>query len=251
MKLIILPIILIILVLFLSKSINMLSFEELQTWLVPESANTDNIAKQLFNDKWNKYRLGDLFFIRPIFKSMTNDNLDYHEHQFPESIASEYIKQNKPYKHENMDLLLKIISLKNKNFHVPELVLHIRIGDVICAEGSTRSTCYSRIGDTEWWDKLITYIKNNNIKKVNIVSGSHKNECLIDSARYLENRRQFLNKNGINVEYTLGQSPDDDLIFASKAKHFISTGGGYGKLIGNVVEKNGGTYYFKNDSCFL
>ena len=48
------------------------------------------------------------------------------------------------------------------------------------------------------------------------------------------------NKLNIPVTFYLGKNPDEDLIFGIKAKYYISTGGGYGKLIKNLVRNNGG-----------
>ena len=133
-----------------------------------------------------------------------------------------------------------------------DLVLHIRVGDIICGKYgdnivpwsilNTYKTYYSKIENNNWWNEVLNYIKKNNIKRVFILAGLHTDECLIDSARYLENRRIFLNNNGIEVIYRLGNTPDEDLIFASKANHFITTGGGYGFFIGNIVKQNGGNF---------
>jgi hypothetical protein len=82
------------------------------------------------------------------------------------------------------------------------------------------------------------YIKENNITKVVILAGTHFKECLNESADYILDRTDFLKQSGVDVTHRLGQSPDDDLILISGVKHFISTGGGYGKLLHSVSAKN-------------
>ena len=95
---------------------------------------------------------------------------------------------------------------------------------------------YSRFSDTIWWHNLVSYIINNNITKIYILSGSHYEVCSNESAKYLEDSKQFLlKKTGVDIEYRLGQSPDDDILFCAGAKHFITTGGGYGELIKELL----------------
>jgi hypothetical protein len=57
--------------------------------------------------------------------------------------------------------------------------------------------------------------------------------------RYLKNKINFLKENNtsLNVVPKVGQTPDEDLIFCYGAKHFKSTGGGYGRLIQEFTKK--------------
>ena len=62
------------------------------------------------------------------------------------------------------------------------------------------------------------------------------NKCLSESAKYVEDRKNFFKREipEIKVEYRLGQSPDDDIILVYYVKHFITTGGGYGNMIKEI-----------------
>jgi hypothetical protein len=254
MKLIFFIILLIFLIILLNKE----KFIE-EDWYVPIDSNVINISKQLYNDKWKDYRIGDVYHLDDKYYDLKfHENILYHEKDYPGSIASEYIKLNKPRKRKNFSLLKKIINSNNHlqlQLNENDLVLHIRVGDIMCGKYgdnivpwstlNTYKTYYSKIGNDNWWNEVLNYIKKKNIKRVFILAGLHTDECLIDSARYLENRRIFLNNNGIEVIYRLGQSPDEDLIFASKSKHFISTGGGYGELL-KEVNKNINDELIKN-----
>ena len=193
-------------------------------------------SKDLYNGKkWENYRLGDVYL-------QANDpsvvqNLDYHINDYPDSIAAEILKV-KPYIPKNKKLLLDIISKKEKlfKFNNNDLVLHIRSGDVMCDENK-RFIWYSKKDDTDWWNKVIDYIKKNGIQKVYILSGSHSTKCLTESMDYINDRKQFLEKNGLIVIYRLGQSPDDDIVFAIDSPHFISTGGGFGRMVYEIKNK--------------
>ena len=61
----------------------------------------------------------------------------------------------------------------------------------------------------------------------------------------------LLKKNNIKVLFHLGNTPDNDLLFCRKAKHFITTGGGYGYFLGNIIKLNGGNFVLYNDNIAL
>ena len=215
MILIILTLILILLLILLFKS----------------KSNFDNFYN---GDKWNEYRLADVYYKAnlPII------DVKYHITKYPGSIASEIMKV-KPYKPENKELLLNIISKKQK-YTIPDntLVLHIRAGDVMCIPKYKHHFLnYTKKGNNIWWNNVLNYTNNNNINIICIIAGSHKKDCLSESMDYLSDRKQFFEKNGKNVFYRLGQPPDDDFIYCLNAKHFISTGGGFGNLI-SEIKKN-------------
>jgi hypothetical protein len=191
------------------------------------------LASKLYNgDKWDDYRLGDVWDKHDIVPYEWD--IRYHKDKFPDSIAGEYLKRNVPIVRRNKQLMLDIIRKRNyPNVLKPDdLVLHIRVGDIIC-EYSKKHEDWSRKYDPNWWNDVLGYISQNNIKKVYILAGAHKKQCLKESAEYLENRKKFLEENnpGLKVEYRVGQSPDEDVLFSAKANHFISTGGQYGMLL--------------------
>jgi len=207
-----------------------------------------DISKKLYNgDSWSNYRLGDVYLIdkrNRIYNENYSDNILYHKNKYIGSIANEYINAN-TFRGKNETLLRKIIEsrTKDKRNYPDTLFLHIRVGDVICVKDDAwinqvnGPRYYSKVGDTVWWDAVIKYIKKYNIKKVVILSGSHMNKCLIESAKYIEDRKNFLTKHGLHVSYRLGQSPDEDLIMCYYVKHFITTGGGYGNMIKEIKIK--------------
>ena len=211
--------------------------------------SVSKLSNSLYNgNNWENYRLGDVYLLNKndrIYDPAYFDNILYHKIKFPGTIANEYINKNQT-QGKNYSLLQDIIESKTKDkLEYPDtLFLHIRVGDVICQKDNewinkvNGPLYYSKVGDTIWWDTVLDYIKSNNITKVVILSGSHMNKCLIESAKYLEDRKNFLKeKTGVKIEYRLGQSPDEDLVMCYYVKHFITTGGGYGKMINEVKIK--------------
>jgi hypothetical protein len=186
-----------------------------------------NLEDKLYNgEKWYHYRLGDVYF------HGENENvgdLGYHLKDYPGSIASELLKN---YKTENKELLMELIKKQNiPKFNDSDLVLHVRTGDVMCLFDNEYLR-YSRKNDEFWWNKVIKYIQLKGIKKVYIVSGTHQPHCLKDSADYLENRKNFIiNGTDVEVEFRVGKNPDEDIAFCLSAPYFISTGGGFGKMV--------------------
>lgn len=193
--------------------------------------------ENLYNgEKWKKYRIGD------VYKLFRKNDIKYHLKDFPDSIASEYIKNTNHKKNEKV--LNEIINKRNNGEMMgnSDMALHVRVGDVLCKH-SGKYLNYSRKGDTLWWGSLINYMKNNKIKNVYIISGAHTKDCLKMSEDYLKDIKRFLEKNGFNVIFRLGQSPDEDIIFCYKFKYYASTNGGYGRLIKQMVEMRGGNVF--------
>ena len=199
------------------------------------------VPENLYNgSKWDKYRLGDII-LNPadsFYYDTTHPwNILYHVNQYPGSIASEYIKLNKDGVFKNVELLNQIMSKMDKNISIPDttLVLHIRVGDVICDKTLhvyNPTDTYAKVGNINWWENVVEYIKNNKITNVVILSGIHLKKCINESVDYIKDRAEFLkNTTGVNIEFRLGQPPDDDILYCKNAKHFISTGGGFGEIL--------------------
>ena len=205
--------------------------------LEPESEETKDLASKLYNKKWDKYRIGDVYFKPP-----GSLDLSYHLERFPDSIATMYLQQTggEP---KRIDVMKTVVKPYDKRY---DLVIHIRIGDVMC---SIKSKCYSAYENPGWWEKLIEYTQQKNIKNVYVITGAHKHECLDKSARYILNRIRFLKEKGLNVTYEPGKSPDEDLRISSNAKYFISTGGYYGALIAELVKANAGAVISTTTGC--
>ena len=217
-------------------------------------------SNDLYNgDNWGAYRIGDCLRHPEYLDERHPHSITYHLYKYPGSIAQEYLQTKYPqlkdkyydkkafkkYIDENLEnlrydypLLIEIVNKRKKNETIPEntLILHIRAGDIICGNNSNQKK-YSKVGDTAWWNtEVVGYIKKYDITNVIILSGSHFNKCLKESKDYLMERANFLNEQtGASVDFRLGQPPDDDILLVSGAKHFITTGGGYGELLSKIM----------------
>ena len=112
---------------------------------------------------------------KDIIKTQIKDNYIYTK------ILFNLIKNNKDYNSYNH------IFLDN------EIVIHIRIGDVLCKyntifpnSNKTYAQIYSKYGDDKWWTLVNEYIVNNNINTIYLIYGSHTNKCIKESTEYVK-----------------------------------------------------------------
>ena len=202
---------------------------------------------------FSKYRLGDVYNYG---KSIKYHEIKYHEKMFPGSIASEYLKNLKNFDRKNFKLLMSIINKKSIKEKPPEkdsLVLHARLGDVLCEYkedwnrrkgGDTKvMNFYSKKDDEEFWKNILKKMNDNNLNKVYIVTGFHYKKCIEESLKVLKKRELFFKNAGKEVVLRIDKDPDEDVLWMSKSSHFATTGGGYGRLIQEIVKERGGKVY--------
>jgi hypothetical protein len=189
------------------------------------------------------YRLGD------VWNCWSEEINLLHIKHFPDSIAGEYSLLNTSNIGANKDLMKEILYKRNNNkiqTKPDEMILHIRIGDVLAKHNvDSRATWsgnglwrefFCKCNDQEWWANIVSYIKYNNISKLYIMTGAHVNEGIDESYEYIQSIIKFISKTcrKVRLEYRFGNNPDDDVLFCLGAKHIQSTGGGYGELLKEV-----------------
>tara|TARA_R100000742_G_C4173778_1_gene11181 strand:- start:142 stop:465 length:324 start_codon:yes stop_codon:yes gene_type:complete len=101
---------------------------------------------------------------------------------------------------------------------------------------------YTKKDNPEWWHDILKFMNEKNLDKVYIIVGSHTPHCLLESEDFIMDRVNMFRKNGKDVVLRIGNTPDEDILWVSRAKYFKTTGGGYGRLLGIVVQENGGVY---------
>lgn len=231
------------------------------TWLIPlrkEKKKKRKLSKEfekLYNKEYHRYRIGDVF---KFGKGPKYKEIKYHEKQFPDSIAAEYLTKIKDNERKDINLLKNILDNRPKLKNLPEknsLVLHMRVGDVFCKSTEEKELHpmtkrlgavdkwhdhYTKKDNPHWWYDILAFMNEKNIDKVYIIVGSHKPECLLESSDFIMDKINMFKKNDKYVFLRIGNSPDEDILWAKHAKNFASTGGGYGRLIGECVKKNGG-----------
>jgi len=206
------------------------------------------LSANLYNGQ-EGYRLGDM--IQSRYWRNKNDGRDYHYNNFPDSIATEYMKKTDD--ESNIDLLSDIVnSRKSLTENYDNLiVIHLRTGDVIelspysVADMLTENKPYSSwnyyyVSSLPYLDEKVRSVPN--IKKIILVAGSQYKMNTNKSMLYIGCVKKYFEDLGYQVDTRIGQNADEDFIFMCKSKYFIhSIDGGYGKLISKIVKHNGNT----------
>ena len=207
--------------------------------------------KNLYNKGCHRYRIGDVY---KWGKGPRYHDIKYHEEKFPNSIATKYLNLLKKGESSNKDKLMRVIHNEPQLDTMPEynsFVLHMRVGDILCSQNLTMSgrlgvkgmnNKYTKKDNPEWWRDILKFMNEKNLDKVYIIVGSHKPHCLLESEDFIMDRVNMFRKNGKDVVLRIGNTPDEDILWVSRAKYFKTTGGGYGRLLGIVVQENGGVY---------
>jgi len=198
----------------------------------------------LYNgNQWNKYRFGDIFK-GYLFDNLKGENLYYLRDinkNYPNSFGSKYVQYSgypKSFKKNDYDILEKIFN--EYNYDKPDnntLVIHLRLGDIL----NTSKTHYiDYYYSYDYYRKLLEKIKkNDNIKKVDIVTGLHTNKLVKESNDRLNIIRNIFDENyPVNVIIT--NNPDKDLYYMCHSKYFCKSGksGGYTNIVSHYVKKN-------------
>ena len=206
-----------------------------------------SFEKFLINDKkWLDYRLGDIvkgFF----YKTNNKFYLDKIEKTLPDSIGGKYIIATKNLKGEekinNFKILKKIID--DKKSEIPkknDIVFHIRLGDII---GDFKNNVVV-ITKKNWGinlnqiENILKKMKNKN-QKIILIYGSHKKKINMKANKlFLEEIKKILVNNNFQFEEKNSSNPDEDFVYMCNSKKFIKSGGGFSRLISNIVKLNGG-----------
>jgi len=198
------------------------------------------------------YRFGDVFS-GYIYDNKNNDNNPNYlrdiEKNYPNSFGSKYVKYSgysESYKKHDYDILSKIFN--EYNYEKPDnetLVVHLRLGDILNLSNPDFSKYYY---DIDFYHELLEKVKQNqNIKKVDIVTGLHKNLYIKESNDRLNKIRNIFEENyPVNVIIT--NDPDKDLYYMCHSKYFIRSGerGEFTGIISEHLKRNNYIVYENN-----
>lgn len=192
------------------------------------------------------YRLGDVVRFNNKDKHEINNS---HLKNFPDTIASEYIKKSN-YIPNNYDVLLEIIEKKsNSVLDKPnnEAVIHLRVGDVIefnkypvevlLNEFKKFVNVVYYILPLWRYEQEIPILLEQNIKDIVIVAGAHIKSNYYKSTKYIYAIKYMFEKHGFNVKLLLGRHPDIDLMYMVNSKYLIPSLGGFSELVINLICK--------------
>ena len=71
------------------------------------------------------------------------------------------------------------------------------------------------------------------------------------SEQYIEFLKSLFNKHNYKVNVFFNRDADEDFIYMSNAKYFVSTGGGFSTLISKMVEFNNNNVLHKSTDKFI
>ena len=213
------------------------------------------------SNRFNVYRLGDI--IRHMDNHVISDKyLNLHKN----TIGYEYAKSTN--KKNDYKTLKTICDKRKQNLNdVPkknELIIHVRLGDVIeksiytvdeylekerLSKGNTISSEVVYIKSRDFFEN---YILNeiNKIKEIDtiiFVGGDHRNlDSLNKSNEYLQKVSKIFKDNGYKTIIKFNEhTADEDFIYLSNSKYYVPTGGGFSKSVMEMVKLNNNVVYDK------
>lgn len=189
------------------------------------------------------YRLGDIILNKDLDNFL---NKIFYNIYYSNSIATQYFNRKK--KDEDYDTLLEIT--KNTSYEIPkekELIIHLRIGDVIDWEypddlddllNGVKNWHYAR--NYDYYKDKLSLIEED-IEKIILVGGFHTSSDHSRSLYYTNKIKEFIEAKGYNVELRINRgTPDEDFVYMVNSKYFLKSGGGYSRLINKLVKLNNG-----------
>ena len=211
------------------------------------------------------YRLGDM--IRFHEQRAKPHGAEYHIKKFPDSIASKYLQSlsddcSKSMHELNLEALVGIINKFPKNIEPNdnELVVHLRIGDIFRFSNLSIDEILDAPSPIpENWDPTARSQLNKTLplsfyQKLSLSSRQAEVTLLIGSLDHnpkpkLENDprndksrgyvyaiKDFFEESGYKVNFRHGFSPDEDFVFACRAKMFIPSNSGFA-IVAEEVRK--------------
>jgi hypothetical protein len=140
------------------------------------------------------------------------------------------------------------------SFRVPaadELVIHLRLGDVIERSQAKVEQMLMNGADPKHANSFKTAIKSiheyladiqkSGLHKVVIRGGSHQKKYYQKSRVYAGCLKEAIENAGYHVSMEVeGNTPDQDFYYMSHATKVVVSTGGYSRLIGRMVKKGGG-----------
>ena len=228
---------------------------------------TDNYSKEeepsdTLAEKWQLYNLGDTVKFREDNSKPSNRRArERNVKKTPHSIAADYIRRtNKSF---NYDALMDILNERMQNnepFQIPndnELVVHLRTGDVIdhsnnsVTEMLSKYTKYvngkSYVKPMSYYKQVMRFAARKNLTRVTLVTGFHQTEKVQTSVQkslnYLNRVRGAFEGNDFQTYIRLNGNPDEDFIFMCNSRYFVQSGGGFSKIIAELIKMKNGTVF--------
>ena len=194
--------------------------------------------KKMKSNAWFYYRLSDMVK-RKHFRDRENGRKLHYE-LYPDSIASQYMRQTD--KNHDIDVLINLIKKHRPNLRPEEgeLVVHLRVGDVVNEAKYTVKELLEKeraFSNGNFYVKPLSYYechpktKNGRIEKITLVAGGCKAHDFTKSKEYIQAIKNFFEESGVSVQTRLGNNPDDDFVYMCRSRFFIRSGGGFSRFV--------------------
>lgn len=189
------------------------------------------IKSSIYNgDAYYGYRLGDVVYGMYKLKHYEYLKRNVEQKYNKQSIA--YIYKNECKKNSDIKCLYNIISSKFKDLFSPPgtCSLHLRVGDVFA--DTNRYGHY--IQPPKFYRLITPILQTLNVKEISILYGSHYKN-IFKSMQYIVHIISIL-KPHFKINIIKTASPDEDFVYMCTSDIFISSGGGFSRLISRVVK---------------
>ena len=207
------------------------------------------------NTGWYRYRLGDMF------RSKKHARLDgvYHITNFPNSIATQYLLASNATDFGNYSILLNIVQNRSlsmdfmKDYNISfndTIIVHLRTGDVIDHRTDLNVNEILMDNTNKYYRPMIYYInifeklKKYHLDKVLFITGYHYGHNHTKSKIYTMKIIKLFELNGYkDIKLRVNQNPDQDFLIMCNSKYFVKSGGGFSKMIADIVQMKGGKVF--------
>ena len=209
------------------------------------------------NKEYFLYRLGDMVIKEQHDKwGRNNPEIGYviYKKKYPYSIAKKYMDRTK--KSNNYLVLVQIVNEYTPKIKCDHcLIIHLRIGDVLdnsdysVSEHLKRPTPHKKNSNIVYTKPLSYYIKSmqlakiKKIKNIILIGGYHMNSNHTKSEIYVDTIEKLFRNNNFICKKRINQDPDDDFVIMCNAKYFLPSGGGFSRLVTEMVRLKGGTVF--------
>ena len=234
--------------------------------LCPEKLSLNRLA--MLQIKWGSYRLTDAikgYYFRvskfhPVRKSFSYI-FNLYSLKFGPTLVTDYFSMTNSSK-LNSTLFFQILQPKFLELPYDTAVVHLRLGDTTCLECWNNRTTYGKSGKVyvyprTYYEHVLRLLNRTNVTKLILTSSTYfrgtdrymkfsartknVNETYTTSMKYVNQIDNFFMRHGYQVSHNINCGlPDEDFIFMASSKYFVPGGGGFSRLIGNMVKMNSG-----------
>mmetsp|Transcript_11936 Transcript_11936/g.22107 ORF Transcript_11936/g.22107 Transcript_11936/m.22107 type:complete len:322 (+) Transcript_11936:132-1097(+) len=216
----------------------------------------------LMCQKWHNYRFSDALKGHLHERHVQRLRLRYRKEFGSATIVDEYFAQTSSIS-LRPDVLYEVLKPRlSTTVRHDTAVLHLRLGDTTCL------SCWNQIHHIRWvnrleniyvfpkayYEHILESLKNiPEVTSVVIVSSTYhafhglmKEGEISDAMEGVKQVRDLFSEHGYQVSQRINcGTPDEDFIFMSSHKYYITGGGGYSHLVANMVEQNGGQVFYE------